>query len=256
MEKSPPVEENAPTKGSEHLGPLFRATFLAREFANNAKAAAQQSAETVDTLDEVVARSEASLTNLGASVRDVKANAQQVQMIAVQAANIATRSATHMERLDEFVGDIDSVSEEIKKIARTTHLLALNAAVEAEHAGEAGAGFAVVASEVKGLARSTGELADTIHQKIQGVSSTIHEAGNGFSQLSQAISLIQNVSDATATSVESHNSASGGLESVVGVVQKASKTVVEELDRALRNLEILLSTLTVSEADPGGSESR
>jgi len=144
------------------------------------------------------------------------------------------------EKISDIVGIING-------IASQTNLLALNAAVEAARAGDAGRGFAVVATEVRELsqrsaaaAKEIKELIDNSVEKVNAgkilandagktmqeiiasvsevtsiitdISSASAEQSTGISQVNDAITEMDEVTQRNAALVEQAASATGGLE--------------------------------------------
>jgi len=119
--------------------------------------------------------------------------------------------------LNEYSQQIGMINETITGIATQTNLLALNAAIEAARAGESGRGFAVVAEEVRKLAEQSNA-----------------EASN----ISQLISKITENTDSAVVAMK-HSLA----EVEVGV---------EEVDKAGKSLENILSVVTETVSDIDG----
>ncbi|WP_019994974.1 HAMP domain-containing methyl-accepting chemotaxis protein [Aureimonas ureilytica] len=143
-----------------------------------------QSAATAEQLssgatEQAAASEEASaaIEQMAANVRQNADNAGTTEKIAVQASDSARRSG---EAVSASVQAIRIISEKIsvvQEIARQTDLLALNAAIEAARAGQHGKGFAVVASEVRKLAERSQEAAQEIGQLSTQTLLTSEEAG-------------------------------------------------------------------------------
>ncbi|GAB2798107.1 methyl-accepting chemotaxis protein [Halomonas shantousis] len=164
----------------------------------------------------------------------------------VQTMRDITRGAHQMA---EIIGVIDS-------IAFQTNILALNASVEAARAGEQGRGFAVVASEVRTLASRSAasakeirELINTSVGRIESGSKLVDQAGstmgdilasvqrvtdimdeiaaasleqsNGISQVNQAISQMDQVTQQNASLVQEASAAAASLENQAGRLEKA-----------------------------------
>ena len=142
-------------------------------------------------------------------------------------------------RIADIIGVIDG-------IAFQTNILALNAAVEAARAGEQGRGFAVVASEVRSLAGRSAEaakeikglIADSVgkvdtgsHQVAQAgrtmtevvsqvrrvndliaeITSASKEQAIGISQVGQAVSQLDEMTQQNAAMVEQSSAAAGSM---------------------------------------------
>jgi methyl-accepting chemotaxis protein len=189
--------------------------------------------ETSSTLEEMNSMIQSTARN-SAQADQVSGQAHQAM---TQAQGALGEMAQAMIQIGEAGGKISHIVKSIDEIAFQTNLLALNAAVEAARAGEAGAGFAVVAEEVRNLAMRAAEAAKNTQdliQLVQGrigegaglvdrtqrefnslsqtaeqnrtlmgeIASASNEQAQGIGQLTQAVSQMDNVVQATAAQSE------------------------------------------------------
>ncbi len=173
---------------------------------------------------------------LSGSASDAAARGGQAVSEVVTTMNDITDSS---KRIAEIIGVIDG-------IAFQTNILALNAAVEAARAGEQGRGFAVVAGEVRALAQRSASAAKEIKSligasvaKVESGSMLVDDAGqtmdeivvqvkrvsdliaeissatieqsSGITQVSQAVSDLDHITQQNAALVEQSAAASESL---------------------------------------------
>ena len=137
-----------------------------------------QSADTAKQANQLAATAADAATRGGEVVQQVVASMQQI-----------TDSS---KKIGDIIGVIDG-------IAFQTNILALNAAVEAARAGEQGRGFAVVAGEVRTLAQRSAQAAKEIKaligtsvETVESGSRQVNEAGEAMGEI---VTRVRRVSD-------------------------------------------------------------
>lgn len=116
--------------------------------------------------------------------------AANASAVAVQGGHVVSQVVSTMEAINTSSRKIVDIISVIDGIAFQTNILALNAAVEAARAGEQGRGFAVVASEVRSLAGRSAEAAREIKTLI---TDSVDKVGVGTQQVAQAGATMQEI---------------------------------------------------------------
>ncbi len=190
-----------------------------------------------DELAQLQASMNTMAGNLARVLGEVRAGAEALSSAAGQVSAVASRGSAEAEEggraVSETVSEMRAIAEHInivQEIAYQTNLLALNAAIEAARAGDNGRGFAVVASEVRKLAERAQQSAGAIEERanrsvavadrsgqiiaalvpaiqrtaalVQEVSATSREQAVGVTEVSRAMSRIDQVTQRNASAAE------------------------------------------------------
>jgi aerotaxis receptor len=116
-----------------------------------------------------------------------------------QRSNQAVQSVAHsMQGISDSSGKITEIIQLIEGVAFQTNILALNAAVEAARAGDQGRGFAVVAAEVRALSQRTTAAAKEIKLLISESAERVSQGGAqtqiALERMRSALDAVSNVS--------------------------------------------------------------
>jgi methyl-accepting chemotaxis protein len=204
-------------------------------------ASLEETASSIEQLTSTVAQN-------ADNARQASQLAVQAAQVAEQGGTVVSRVVETMDGINASSDKIANIVGIIEGIAFQTNILALNAAVEAARAGEQGRGFAVVASEVRSLAQRSSSASKEIKALIQDsvgrvrsgagyveqagatmleitqavrrvtdimgeIAAASQEQSKGISQVNQAVTQMDKVTQQNATLVEQATAATGSLES-------------------------------------------
>ncbi len=196
-----------------------------------------------NSLQTVAAASE----ELTASIREINHQVHKSLEEARMAVAKATETDKEVSKLISAATKVADVVNLIRAVAAQTNLLALNATIEAARAGEVGKGFAVVASEVKNLSNQTANATDEISAQINEIQSAVNLVAASLSETRLTVTQIETSSTAIAAAMEEQTAATNeiarsvdytasSLTQSVGVLERESSRLVEEIDTFLTEL--------------------
>ncbi|MBR7632884.1 methyl-accepting chemotaxis protein [Janthinobacterium lividum] len=209
----------------------------------------EQTASSMETLTATVRQN---ASNAG----EANQLAATASSVAVQGGAVVAQVVSTMGAIKESSSQIADIIGVIDGIAFQTNILALNAAVEAARAGEQGRGFAVVASEVRGLAHRSAAAAKEIKTLIGAsvervdagsklvdeagrtmtlvvdsikkvaaimgeITSASHEQSAGISEVNQAVTQMDDITQQNAALVEQAAAAAESLQEQAQALIKA-----------------------------------
>ncbi len=184
--------------------------------------------------------------------------------VAVQGGNVVAEVVQTMKGINESSKKIADIIGVIDGIAFQTNILALNAAVEAARAGEQGRGFAVVASEVRSLAGRSAEAAKEIRSlilasvaRVEQGSQLVDKAGTTMTDVVKSIRRVTDImGEISSASSEQSTGVSQIGEAVTQMdqVTQQNAALVEEMAAAASSLSqqarALVESVAVFKLDP------
>ena len=215
--------------------------------------------ETASSMEELGATVRQNADN----ARTANQLAQSASSVAVRGGEVVAQVVDTMKGINESSRKISDIISVIDGIAFQTNILALNAAVEAARAGEQGRGFAVVAGEVRSLAQRSAEAAKEIKtlisasvDRVELGSKLVDEAGNTMQEVVASIRRVTDImGEISAASTEQSMGVSQVGEAVTQMdqVTQQNAALVEEMAAAASSLknqaEELLNTVNVLKVD-------
>ena len=199
------------------------------------------------------------------NARQANQLAQNASTVAVRGGEVVAQVVDTMKHINESSKRIFDIISVIDGIAFQTNILALNAAVEAARAGEQGRGFAVVASEVRSLAGRSAEAAKEIKsligasvERVEQGSALVDQAGI---TMTEVVGSIRRVTDIMGEISAASNEQSLGVSQVgeavtqMDQVTQQNAALVEEMAAAASSLQTqaqdLVGTVAVFKLPPG-----
>ena len=182
------------------------------------------------------------------SARQANQLAMSASSVAVQGGVVVNQVVETMKGINDASMKIADIISVIDGIAFQTNILALNAAVEAARAGEQGRGFAVVASEVRSLASRSAEAAKEIKTLIGASVDRVAQGtalvDNAGTTMNEVVISIKRVTDLMGEISAASNEQSLGVSQIgeavtqMDQVTQQNAALVEEMAAAATSLKM------------------
>ncbi len=144
--------------------------------------------------------------------------------------SVVEETITAMKRIESASAEISQIIGVIDEIAFQTNLLALNAGVEAARAGEAGKGFAVVAQEVRELAQRSAKAAKEIKGLIENSGREVTEGvrlvdatGDALREIEQFVASIDKNVQSLATAASEQSIGLSEINNAVSLIDRMTQ---------------------------------
>ena len=197
--------------------------------------------ETASSMEEITGTVRNSADSAGQAA-DLALEARRITERSSDAVNQVTHT---MQAISQSSHRIAEIIQVIDSISFQTNILALNAAVEAARAGEQGRGFAVVAGEVRALAQRTTsaakEIKSLIEESAQRVGAGEQQVGAARSTMDEALQSVERVQALIA------EISTGAREQLNGISQV--NEAVTQMDSITQQNAAMVEELSSSAAD-------
>ena len=209
----------------------------------------EQTAASMEELSATVRHSAEAARNASALAQTATATARAGGAVVEQVVGTMDDITASSRKIADIIGVIDG-------IAFQTNILALNAAVEAARAGEQGRGFAVVASEVRSLAQrsaaSAREIKTLIQASVEKVEAGSNLVGTAGRTMKEVVSQVAQASDVFAQISAAADEQTKGISQVneavtqLDQVTQQNAALVEESAAASDSLSVQAQKLVES----------
>jgi methyl-accepting chemotaxis protein len=170
----------------------------------------EETASSMEEMTSTVKQTTENASEANTLAGEAKSKAQAGGEVVEDAVNAMSEILDSSNKINDIIGVID-------EIAFQTNLLALNAAVEAARAGEQGRGFAVVAGEVRTLSQRSAAAAKEIKDLIRDSVSKVESGSTLVNQSGETLAEIVSAVDKVATMINDVNNAA--IEQNAGISQ-------------------------------------